>query len=402
MINKIFASSAEKMLIDFESYKVYTHAGTKGRLREHILVEHLLEDYLPKRYGVGSGIIVDINGSQSLQQDLMIFDIYHAPILVNTNSEKILFPETVYSVIEVKSVLKTDDIGDMVRKSFSVWNLERHGKPGVLLDSRMGVDLSQSPPLCLGFAFKSEVKIADIPKYIRRYQSEEKSGIALSVICVLSDQNNDSGLILNVDLNNLTRPRMIPTENTRLAIIKSKTKGDVLLLFYLMLMEHLRISSMHLVYPDLEEYAKQGGLMKDMELGIDAAESSGGSIPLEGALYNVDVFSRLSDLNQKMFKYHNISDKEIIEFYYLLPQIPAGKYMLEANSKFFVDGKPLDVKTPIEFHHAAKRFLENKPQAGDSELLNQLVDIIRSIGKENRTLLIGTRTDRHSENGATG
>ena len=69
------------------------------------MVEQFLRPYLPARYAVSSGLIVDLHGTESRQQDLMIYDGLGAPVLLDLDSDKILFPESVYATIEVKSSL---------------------------------------------------------------------------------------------------------------------------------------------------------------------------------------------------------------------------------------------------------------------------------------------------------
>ncbi len=83
------------------------HGGEKGRVVEGLVVE-LLESFLPKRFSIGSGIIVTSSGQVSSQTDIVIYDNFHnAPIKMHHGFS--VFPiESVYATIEVKSTLDDD------------------------------------------------------------------------------------------------------------------------------------------------------------------------------------------------------------------------------------------------------------------------------------------------------
>jgi hypothetical protein len=54
------------------------HALTKGEARETALREQL-RPHIPKRYGVSSGIVVNLAGEQSRQQDVIVSDAVENP-----------------------------------------------------------------------------------------------------------------------------------------------------------------------------------------------------------------------------------------------------------------------------------------------------------------------------------
>ena len=57
--------------IDFLN-RLISHAGEKGRANENALI-NLIVKFLPKRYNVGSGIIIDKEGNRSKQIDVIFF-----------------------------------------------------------------------------------------------------------------------------------------------------------------------------------------------------------------------------------------------------------------------------------------------------------------------------------------
>ncbi|MBR0938804.1 DUF6602 domain-containing protein [Bradyrhizobium jicamae] len=80
------------------------HMGERGRIAEEI-IKGILTRILPKRFSIGTGVIIAANGEASPQIDIVIYDIFHnAPLLSEFGA--CLFPvETVYATIEVKSLL---------------------------------------------------------------------------------------------------------------------------------------------------------------------------------------------------------------------------------------------------------------------------------------------------------
>lgn len=62
-------SMAKKMSIDYQEVTNHIeHMGLRGSSRENILREYI-KQLLPQKFAVGNGIITDVNGTQSKQQD---------------------------------------------------------------------------------------------------------------------------------------------------------------------------------------------------------------------------------------------------------------------------------------------------------------------------------------------
>ena len=70
----LFNDIAKNMLQSFEGWDTYVpHPGEKGGIRERRVQDFLMK-YLPDRYGVARGHIIDWQGGVSLQEDIVIFD----------------------------------------------------------------------------------------------------------------------------------------------------------------------------------------------------------------------------------------------------------------------------------------------------------------------------------------
>jgi hypothetical protein len=80
------------------------HRGELGRITEEI-IKGVLERTLPKRFSIGTGIVINATGEVSAQTDIVIYDnFFNSPLLSEYGAR--LFPvECVYATVEVKSLL---------------------------------------------------------------------------------------------------------------------------------------------------------------------------------------------------------------------------------------------------------------------------------------------------------
>jgi len=63
----------------------------------------VLREFLPARYGVAKGQVIDSQGGISDQIDLLIYDAQYTPLLAKTANGDLFVPaEAVYAVFEVK------------------------------------------------------------------------------------------------------------------------------------------------------------------------------------------------------------------------------------------------------------------------------------------------------------
>lgn len=92
------------------------HPGEFGVYRE-LLIHNWLRLYIPKKYGISSGFIINSENKISTQCDIIIYDIYHTP-QIQTEENQNFFPiETVLAVGEVKSDINTfSDLKKFVEK----------------------------------------------------------------------------------------------------------------------------------------------------------------------------------------------------------------------------------------------------------------------------------------------
>jgi hypothetical protein len=80
------------------------HSGERGALRE-IVVRDVLRPLLPADLGVGAGTVIDRNGRQSRQQDVILYDQSILPPALFGGDAGVFPIESVLYTIEVKSTL---------------------------------------------------------------------------------------------------------------------------------------------------------------------------------------------------------------------------------------------------------------------------------------------------------
>lgn len=128
-IQKYFETIEETMRLAFRGWEAdLTHAGEQGGIRER-RVKDFLSSVLPKRYGIGTGHIVDSQGNMSSQTDIVIYDALDG-IVLPVDEYYSLYPcECVYAAIEVKSKLTASkgggEINDCVEKTRKLRLLSR-------------------------------------------------------------------------------------------------------------------------------------------------------------------------------------------------------------------------------------------------------------------------------------
>jgi hypothetical protein len=108
---------------EFEAARNITHPGENGRAKETILI-NFFRKIVPAGFGVGSGFVIDTNGKQSKQQDVIIYHAsYHPRFEIGGIN---FFPvESVALVIEVKTMLDSEQFGSALMNGASVKELDR-------------------------------------------------------------------------------------------------------------------------------------------------------------------------------------------------------------------------------------------------------------------------------------
>lgn len=103
------------------------HQGSKGDATEDKWIE-FFRSYLPKRYDVDKAMVIDHEGNVSQQIDIVLYDVFYTPFILNHNGFKYIPAEGVYAVFEVKQDIK-NNIEYAGKKIESVRKLKRTSIP---------------------------------------------------------------------------------------------------------------------------------------------------------------------------------------------------------------------------------------------------------------------------------
>lgn len=105
-----------------------SHAGVMGSVNE----EHWLDvfrAYLPNRYDVATGIVIDSCGNRSDQIDVVVFDRHFTPTLLDQKNHRYIPAEAVYATFECKPAIDKEYIEYSQAKAASVRRMHRTSVP---------------------------------------------------------------------------------------------------------------------------------------------------------------------------------------------------------------------------------------------------------------------------------
>ena len=127
-LQQLFVAKQAEMLACLLSGRQVSHAGQMGVATEENWRE-LLRAYLPARYAVEGGFIIDADGLESQQLDVIIFDRQYSPVLFQSGSVLYVPAESVYGVFEVKQELSRQHVKYAGDKVASARRLMRTSAP---------------------------------------------------------------------------------------------------------------------------------------------------------------------------------------------------------------------------------------------------------------------------------
>lgn len=138
---------------------LFHHQGVKGAGNEAVLRE-LLTKFIPGRYGVGTGVVIDRLEKQSHQCDIVIYDKLHYPSLLSLTSAHLFPVDIVYATIEVKTTLTATCAKQALDNIRSVSTLSILPKDFMTSGSSGGefkvTSHKPSPPLGVIFGYDSD------------------------------------------------------------------------------------------------------------------------------------------------------------------------------------------------------------------------------------------------------
>jgi hypothetical protein len=123
-LRRAFATEQECLVPKLKSSSRITHAGDRGEVNEQHFID-FLRKYLPNRYTVEKGIVLDSIGNVSDSIDIVVFDRQYTPTLLDNDKHRYIPAEAVYAVFECKPTINKEHLEYAADKAASVRKLKR-------------------------------------------------------------------------------------------------------------------------------------------------------------------------------------------------------------------------------------------------------------------------------------
>jgi hypothetical protein len=168
---KIAAAEDQMKAALREIRTTFDHAGDKGASVEAVFRE-FLRRYLPRRFEVGHGEVIDTHGHRSRQTDVVIVNDEH-PFTFTPELPGLFFVEGANAAGEVKSILTTEHLRQALTSAHQFKQLRI--KPGAGTHAWASpADFKRfynCPPFFL-IAFESQLSISTVGEHIVQFQDE--------------------------------------------------------------------------------------------------------------------------------------------------------------------------------------------------------------------------------------
>lgn len=130
MLRSAFLQKQRHLLAALEIVPEFTSHGTTIGDDSEANWARVLREFLPGRYGVAKGHVMDSRGATSDQIDLLVYDSQYTPLLAQTSGGDMFVPaEAVYAVFEVKQEMSKEFMEYAGDKIASVRDLHRTSIP---------------------------------------------------------------------------------------------------------------------------------------------------------------------------------------------------------------------------------------------------------------------------------
>ena len=104
--------------------RIMPHSGEKGAAAE-FRWRKMLSEFLPNRYSVQSGFVVDHRGNHSRQVDIIVHDAQYSPFLFRAGASCFVPAESVYAVFDAKQLINRQTLTETGENVASVRRLSR-------------------------------------------------------------------------------------------------------------------------------------------------------------------------------------------------------------------------------------------------------------------------------------
>jgi len=197
-LERVFEEISTQMRSDLaKAQGALSHPGLKGQTNEET-VRQFLRQYLAKTLDIASGILVDSNGAQSRQLDLIICDSAKTPTFYQSAETRVIPVECAYAVVEIKAYLDKAELEGAFQNMKSVKALPKTKtaffRPAgaiVYSNTLYGTDWEYWPIHYFIFAYDSP-SLESVLSNLMHLQNNEEVHNRIDLVCVL-----DKGVIVN-------------------------------------------------------------------------------------------------------------------------------------------------------------------------------------------------------------
>jgi len=255
-LDELFNGVSKKLKIDFEEQaKILQHPGEVGTGKENVL-KAILTKYIPKRFKVDSGFVIDALGNRSLQMDIVVYEANYTPVFEIVDEKKFFPCETVVAVgqvtSEIGSAKRLQECLDNIRSAKA---LDRSNRGTSLLITGPGISHEHMPfnpnkefrDQIFGFVFcSSSMKLDSMIAGLQESNKKNERKLWTNAIV-----NYNEYLIEYEGKGHLTQNAM---EAENIIVTDAKLTSRILPLFISILNNFLNMA--HIARPNLFAYCK--------------------------------------------------------------------------------------------------------------------------------------------------
>lgn len=182
-IIELYKNIQNQMIAELQGSDVVSHPVEKGDTAELNWLEWF-EKYLPKRYSVTKGKVIDYEGNLSDQIDIIIYDHQYSPLVFTIKNVTYVAAESVYAVFEVKQELNKKYIEYAGQKTGSVRKLKR-------TSAKIPYSTGLKPPKelhrIIAGLLTTKTGWVDSEKNTRKYLEKLEDNQELDIICAMKN-----------------------------------------------------------------------------------------------------------------------------------------------------------------------------------------------------------------------
>ena len=198
-----------------EVRETFKNSGNKGTGAE-VILRDFVRSYLPRRFEIGHGEIIDSQGRRSKQSDLVIVTDDH-PFSFTADQPGLFFVEGVFAVGEIKSVLTSDEFTDAMEKAGKFREL-KPAAPGFKLiwggNKSDGKRFASDGAPYFLFAFESQLTIETIFHRLKAQTKRSLDAVFILDRGTLIDNGDGEGFLKQGNPDGVTVKGWASLENS--------------------------------------------------------------------------------------------------------------------------------------------------------------------------------------------